>query len=161
MLPLTGFNLRLSLCPARATSLRQAMPTGKKSRAPKAPPKSQVQTPNAPPNWPAFRPLLPVSDLSISTVVDSQIVVVRNFWTSALCKDYVAFLKGLPLVTTPGVPKKGDAVRVNGRFQVIDEGFANRLWLETGLKELICGAEEDTEEDQQDGMSKEERRELW
>lgn len=73
----------------------------------------------------------------------------------------MAFLKGLPLVTTPGVPKKGDAVRVNDRFQVMDEGFANRLWLETGLKELIWGAEEDTEEDQQDGMSKEERRELW
>lgn len=134
----------------------------KKPRASKADPKAQVQPRSSPPNWPAFRPLRPTSDLSISTVVDSQIVVVRNFWTSTLCKDYVAFLKNLPLVTTPGIPKRGDAVRVNDRFQVIDETFANRLWLETGLKALICGSEgEDTEEGQEKAMSKERRRKLW
>ena len=88
-------------------------------------------------------------------------MVVRNFWTSTLCKDYVAFLKSLPLVTTPGVPKRGDAVRVNDRFQVVDEAFANRLWLETGLKDLICGTEEKTQEGDEEGMSTEERRELW
>lgn len=138
------------------------MAPGKKSRGSKAPPKSQAQTLNPPPNWPTFKPLRPVSDLSISTVVDSQIVVVKNFWTSTLCKDYVAFLKSLPLVTTPGIPKRGDAVRVNDRLQVMDEAFANRLWLETGLKELVCGAEEDViEEGQEEGMTKEERRELW
>lgn len=92
--------------------------------------------------------------------MDSQIVVVRDFWTSTLCKSYVGFLKGLPLVTTPGTPKKGDAVRVNDRFQVIDEGFANRLWVETGLRELICGTEEEVGEGLE-GMSKEGRRELW
>jgi hypothetical protein len=93
--------------------------------------------------------------------VDSQIVVVRNFWTSTLCKDYVAFLKNLPLVTTPGVPKRGDAVRVNDRLQIVDEAFANRLWLETGLKDLVCGTEEDTQEGDEERMSTEERRELW
>jgi len=64
-------------------------------------------------------------------------------------------LKGLPLSTTPGKPKKGDAVRFNDRFQVEDEGFANRLWVETGLRELICG------QDEEDGMNEAERRELW
>lgn len=141
------------------------MPPPKKSRAPKAPAKPETKTPAAPPNWPAFKPLLSVSDLALSTVVESQIVVVRNFWTSTLCKDYVAFLKGLPLVTTPGIPRKGDAVRVNDRFQINDEAFANRLWLDTGLRELVCGSEEDNneghEDEQQEGMSKEERRELW
>lgn len=141
------------------------MPAPKKSRATKAPPKLDTIAPTAPPNWPAFKPLLPVSDLALSTVVDSQIVVVRNFWTSTLCKDYVAFLKSLPLVTTPGIPKRGDAVRVNDRFQINDEAFANRLWLETGFKELVCGSEEDSNEEQgyehEEGMSKEERRELW
>jgi hypothetical protein len=75
-----------------------------------------------------------------------------------LCRNYVAFLKGLPLTTTPGKPKKGDALRFNDRFQVNDEVFANRLWMETGLRELVCGGEEGDEEE---SMSKEERRELW
>src|SRR4051794_28452470 len=101
---------------------------------------------NLPPDWPNLKPLLPTSDLSLSTLIDSQIVVIRNFWTSTLCNSYVAFLKGLPLTTTPGKPKKGDALRFNDRFQVNDEGFANRLWMETGLRELICGGEGGEEE---------------
>jgi hypothetical protein len=138
------------------------MATGKKRLNSKPSSKIQLQNPAPPPNWPAFTPLLPASDLSISTVVDSQIVVVRNFWTSTLCKNYVAFLKSLPLVTTPGKPKKGEAVRVNDRFQVNDEVFANRLWLETGLRELVCGDEEGEEgEEQQEGIAAEQRRGLW
>jgi hypothetical protein len=69
-------------------------------------------------------------------------------------------LKTLPLVTTPGKPKKGDAVRVNDRFQINDEVFAERLWEETGLKSLILGDGEDAEEDGE-GMSESARRELW
>jgi hypothetical protein len=115
-----------------------------------------------PPNWPVFKSLVPTSHLALSTLLDSQIVVIRNFWTSTLCKNYVSFLKGLPLTTTPGKPKKGDALRFNDRYQINDEVFANRLWLETGLRELICGSEE--EEDNftdNDVMSKEDRRILW
>ena len=52
-------------------------------------------------------------------------------------------MKTLPLVTTPGKPKKGDAVRVNDRFQIDDPGFANRVWLETGLRELVIGGDEE------------------
>jgi hypothetical protein len=112
-----------------------------------------------PPNWPALKPLLPVSDLTLETVIDSQIVLARNFWTGTLCKDYVAFLKTLPLVTTPGKPKKGDAVRVNDRLQITDPVFANRLWLETGLRELING---NSDAEHEDGViSPEERRQLW
>jgi hypothetical protein len=86
--------------------------------------------------------------------VDSQIVVVRNFWTSTLCKNYVSFLKGLPLTTTPGKPKKGEALRFNDRFQVVDEN-----WIETGLREIIGGTEGRDNNDEQ--MSREQRRELW
>ena len=110
------------------------------------------------PDWPALKPLLPVSDLSLSTIVDSQIIVIRSFWTSTLCKNYVSFLKSLPLTTTPGKPNKGDALRFNDRFQVSDEVFANRLWTETGLRELVCG---DVEENEEQGLSLEDRRELW
>ena len=49
-------------------------------------------------------------------------------------------------------------MRVNDRFQIDDPGFANRLWLETGLKELVLGGEEEGVEG---GMSKEEKREMW
>jgi hypothetical protein len=93
-------------------------------------------------------------------LIPSQIILIRSFWTSKLCKDYVSFLKTLPLVTTPGRPKKGDAVRVNDRFQVIDEAFAARLWQETGLRGLILGEGERGPE-REEGMSEEERRELW
>ncbi|CAG8982966.1 hypothetical protein HYALB_00003545 [Hymenoscyphus albidus] len=115
----------------------------------------------APPNWPPFKPLLPSSDISLETVLPSQIVVARNFCTGTLCKNYVSFLKTLPLVTTPGKPLKGEALRVNDRFQMMDEGFASRLWVETGLRELVCGREDSEDEEGVDGMSMEERRELW
>ena len=70
------------------------------------------------------------------------------------------FLKGLPLTTTPGKPKKGEALRCNDRFQVQDDLFANRLWVETGLRELVLG-EIGAEEEDGEGMSEEERRSLW
>ncbi|KAL5331514.1 hypothetical protein ACEPPN_001048 [Leptodophora sp. 'Broadleaf-Isolate-01'] len=128
--------------------------------------KTATSTPPAPappPNWPALKPLIPASDLSLHTLLPSQIITISQFFTSTLCKTYVNFLKELPLTTTPGKPKKGDALRFNDRFQVFDEGFANRLWLETGLRELVCGSEGegDEGEGEGDGMTKEERRELW
>ncbi|KAF2095582.1 hypothetical protein NA57DRAFT_67936 [Rhizodiscina lignyota] len=89
------------------------------------------------PNWPAFDPLIPRMDLSIEVLVPNQVVLIRNFFTSALCKKYVSFLSTLPLVTTPGKPKKGEAVRVNDRFQIDDVSFAQRLWNETALRELV------------------------
>ena len=42
-------------------------------------------------------------------------------------------------MTTPGKPKKGEALRVNDRFNIEDAVFAERLWKETGLKELLLG----------------------
>jgi hypothetical protein len=39
--------------------------------------------------------------------------------------------------TTPSRPKRGEAVRVNDRFQVEDPLFARRLWEQTGLKEAL------------------------
>lgn len=32
------------------------------------------------------------------------------------------------MATTPGRPKRGEAVRVNDRFQVDDEAFAGKLY---------------------------------
>lgn len=128
---------------------------------PKKPKQSAATPESAPPNWPPFKPLMPSSNLSLQTIVPSQIITIPNFWTSALCKNYVSFLKTLPLTTTPGKPKKGDALRVNDRFRVDDWGFAERLWRETGLKELICGEIEKDYEEDGEKLSEEDRKELW
>ncbi|APA15823.1 hypothetical protein SS1G_09309 [Sclerotinia sclerotiorum 1980 UF-70] len=125
-------------------------------------PKQSDATPESPPpNWPPFKPLMPSTNLTLETIVPGQIITIPNFWTSTLCKNYVSFLKTLPLTTTPGKPKKGDALRVNDRYRVDDWNFAERLWRETGLKELLCGEIEREYEEEGEKMSEEERRELW
>lgn len=105
------------------------------------------------PNWPVFQPLLSPLDLTLEQVVPDQIVTIHNFFTSTLCKTFVSFLSSLPLTTTPGKPKRGDAVRVNDRFQVDDAAFAERLWSQTALKELVTG--------ESAGNTGEERKLLW
>ncbi|KAL8885987.1 MAG: hypothetical protein Q9215_006244 [Flavoplaca cf. flavocitrina] len=97
------------------------------------------------PKWPPLKPLVPTSDLMLETILQDQIVVIRNFFTSSLCRHYVSFLSSLPLITTPGQPKKGDALRVNDRFQVDDPSFAELLWKSGGLQELVTRPNEDQE----------------
>lgn len=92
-----------------------------------------------PPSWPVFKPPLPLIDLQPESLLNDRVVLIRNFWPKSLCRDYASFLRTLPLTTTPGQPKRGDAVRVNDRFQVHDQAFANRLWLETGLRDVLMG----------------------
>ena len=75
-----------------------------------------------------------------------------------LCKSYVSFLASLPLTATPGKPKRGDAVRVNDRFQIDDPLFAERLWSETALKDLVTGAIENAGLDMDNPQQ---RKELW
>ncbi|KAI0011394.1 hypothetical protein F4779DRAFT_615637 [Xylariaceae sp. FL0662B] len=114
---------------------------GKKASAKK--PRSSAPPAGAagqPPNWPPFKPSLPVVHLSLDAPVpgfEDKIVLVRNFWPKNLCREYVNFLRGLPLTTTPGRPRRGEALRVNDRFQVDDPRFAQRLWIETGLRNAV------------------------
>jgi hypothetical protein len=110
-----------------------------------------------PPNWPTFTPLVPEEDLALQEVLPKQIVTIPNFFTASLCKTYVSFLSSLPLTTTPGKPKKGDAVRVNDRYQIDDPAFAERLWNQTGLRKLVS----DDAEEGALGLSAEQRKELW
>ncbi|RYP35154.1 hypothetical protein DL767_003931 [Monosporascus sp. MG133] len=94
----------------------------------------------ATPNWPPFKPPLPVTDLMLTSPArgfENTIAVIHNFWPKSLCRDYVTFLKTLPLTTTPGRPKRGEAVRQNDRYQVNDPVFSQKLWLETGLKNAL------------------------
>lgn len=108
------------------------------------------------PNWPVIQPVIPASDLELVSLLPDQILTIPRFWTTNLCKAYVTFLSSLPLVTTPGKPKKGDAVRVNDRYQVDDATFAERLWSGTALKELVEKPTIDGE-----ALSNEEKRDLW
>jgi hypothetical protein len=110
-----------------------------------------------PPNWPAFTPLVPVEDLALQEVLPKQIIAIPNFFTASLCKTYVSFLSSLPLTTTPGKPKKGDAVRVNDRYQIHDPVFAGRLWNDTGLRKLVSGEVEEGAL----GLTEIQRKELW
>ena len=93
-----------------------------------------VVTPVQRPNWP---PLVRTPGLSLETVLEDQIHIVRNLFTSRLARQYVSFLTNLPLITTPNQPKKGDALRVNDRLEVDDPVFAEQLWNSTGLKDLV------------------------
>ncbi|OAL45690.1 hypothetical protein IQ07DRAFT_215776 [Pyrenochaeta sp. DS3sAY3a] len=128
----------------------------KKKSKPETSPAQQIQRPQ-PPNWPALTPLIPKLDLSLSEVLPGQIITIPNFWTATLCKNYVSFLSTLQLATTPGKPKKGDAVRVNDRFQVDDPVFAERLWSTTSLKDLVMG----TSGDDGLGLTDDQRKHLW
>ncbi|KAI4234098.1 MAG: hypothetical protein L6R40_006863 [Gallowayella cf. fulva] len=102
------------------------------------------------PQWPPLKPLIPAHDLVLHTILEDQILLIRNFFTSSLCKAYVSFLSSLPLVTTPGKPKRGDALRVNDRFQVDDPSFAEALWKTAGLRDLLTQASVDEETSEQD-----------
>ncbi|KAL5338659.1 hypothetical protein BJX70DRAFT_398408 [Aspergillus crustosus] len=102
---------------------------------------SQLQSKHLPqqqtPNWPPLRPQVPSSDLLLEPLLPDQIYLIRNFLSASLCKTYVSFLSSLPLITMSGKPKKGDAVRVNDRFQIQDAAFAENLWRGTALRELV------------------------
>lgn len=101
-----------------------------------------AESPPTPPSWPAFKPPLPIVDLSpVPHPLTSKVVLIPSFFPRSLCRDYVSFLKTLPLQTTPGRPKRGDAVRVNDRFQVDSQDFATRLWEQTGLKEVLLDSD--------------------
>lgn len=94
------------------------------------------------PEWPPLQLDRFGEQLELYHLMLNQIVTISDFWPAALCKRYVSYLANLPLVTTPGIPKKGDAVRVNDRFQVDDPEFAETLWSSTGLKELVLDVEQ-------------------
>ncbi|KAL4741590.1 hypothetical protein BDV11DRAFT_182511 [Aspergillus similis] len=111
---------------------------------------SQSPSHQQPPNWPPLRPLVPSSDLCLDPLLPDQIYLIRNFLPASLCKTYVSFLASLPLTTTPGKPKKGDAVRVNDRFQIQDATFAENLWRGTALKELVTNPAPIDEGDRED-----------
>lgn len=120
---------------------QKTMPKNKPQKPPKAVSALSASAPPqiaTPPDWPQFKPPLPVVDL-VPTLhpLTPKIATIPFFFPKSLCRDYVTFLKTLPLQTTPGKLKRGEAARVNDRFQIDDSAFATRLWETTGLKEAL------------------------
>ena len=107
-------------------------------------------------DWPALQPLIPTVDLVLDPLLEDQILLIRNLFTSTLCKKYVSFLSSLPLITTPAKPKDGEAVRVNDRIQFDDPAFAENLWNSTGLRSLVRGSVGNSERDglEHEGLNK-------
>ncbi|PYH43552.1 uncharacterized protein BP01DRAFT_367327 [Aspergillus saccharolyticus JOP 1030-1] len=83
---------------------------------------------------------------TLTPLIPNQAYLIRDFFPPPLCKTYTSFLASLPLTTTPNKPKRGDAVRVNDRFQVQDEAFAGRLWETTALKRCVTRRRNPVEE---------------
>ena len=119
----------------------------KLSKKSTAPSRRKAVAQEPPRNWPPLQPLVPPTDLSLETLLDDQILVVHNFLTSTLCRNYVSFLSSLPLVTTPSQPKKDEALRVNDRYVIDDPKFAEMLWSSTALKGLVTGSFSGNSED--------------
>lgn len=111
---------------------KRAVPAGSREKVP------QVSPPL--PDWPTLQPLVPEADLALDTLLEGQVVLIRNLFTSNLCKKLVSFLSSLPLTTTPSRPKEGDALRVNDRIQFEDPDFAEQLFKSTALKSLLEGS---------------------
>ncbi|KAK5107713.1 hypothetical protein LTR62_000735 [Meristemomyces frigidus] len=111
--------------------------TGKGTQASALDHKPSTKNVVAKPIWPPLLHLPSAADLTLRPILTDQILTISGFWTSGLSKSYISFLSGLPLLTTPGNPRKGDAVRVNDRFQVDDAEFAEKMWSSSALKELV------------------------
>lgn len=107
-------------------------PKPKPQKQPKTQPSPAPTT--GPPSWPPIKHALPLHAEPHPAAPD-KILLVPNFFPPSLCRTYLSFVRGLSLATTPGKPKRGDAVRVNDRFQVDDEAFAARLF--DGIKGVL------------------------
>lgn len=112
------------------------MPPKQKNKAKSSSTPVKIEKPSLP-NWPLLKPTLTAADLTVEETLKDHILVIPTFFTASLCKTYVSFLATLPFTTTPGKPKPGEAVRVNDRFQVEDAAFAQQLWQDTALKDIV------------------------
>ncbi len=81
-------------------------------------------------------------DLHLETILEDQIIVIRNLLTPTSSKKYVSLLSSLPLTTTAIQPRNGEAIRVNDRIQPDDYAFAEQLWASTALESLVRGSVE-------------------
>ncbi|KAH9945952.1 uncharacterized protein BXZ73DRAFT_36990 [Epithele typhae] len=88
-----------------------------------------------------FPPLSLKEDIRPRVLLEDQIILFDDLFSSEECKAYVKFIDNLPLEPTPP-PKKGEAERVNHRISIPSVDFAQRLFtvLAPHLPEFPCPA---------------------
>lgn len=90
--------------------------------------------------WPALpTPAQRSQPLEIDELLASQILLLHGFFPAKTCTAWTTFLKDPKyLLLEPSPPaKKGEAARTNHRFSVVDQAFADALWADIGLQELV------------------------
>ncbi|KAJ3494797.1 hypothetical protein NMY22_g20023 [Coprinellus aureogranulatus] len=101
-------------------------PKGKSKGEKKAAAASAAAPTSKPPVNVDFPPISEKVELECTVVMEDQILIIESFFSPQECKEYVKFIDSLPLELTPP-PKKDEATRVNHRFSVTSQDFAQKL----------------------------------
>lgn len=100
--------------------------------------------PPTPPSWPSVARPLHSPPLAIQQLLPG-LIQVDNFLLSSTVSLWLSFLTSTPppFALQPSPPaKRGEASRTNDRFGIHDAVFAERLWKDSGLEELLVEREE-------------------
>ena len=87
-------------------------------------------------DWPA---LAPTQGKPVQLI--PGLIIIDDFFSKATLKRWTAFLNApdTPIKLESSPPAKtGEALRTNSRFQIDDANFADSLWTETALRELVA-----------------------
>ncbi|KAJ2727134.1 hypothetical protein GGI07_000018 [Coemansia sp. Benny D115] len=74
--------------------------------------------------------------LVVSELVSGSIFIIRGLLDKAEC-DALIKIADERCAPTPGVPKRGEAFRNNARWSTIDDEFASKLWIDSGMSRLL------------------------
>jgi len=74
--------------------------------------------------------------LPFISVIEDQILVLPQFFSSETCKEYIVSFSTLPLLPSPPAGRN-EATRTNHRLAIEDPQFAKRLYTSTGLESFV------------------------
>ncbi|GAA6035141.1 hypothetical protein JCM8097_006385 [Rhodosporidiobolus ruineniae] len=102
-------------------------------------PQPPAAQPAKPLNWPAIPP--PTRPLVLEHLAPG-IAVLDGFFPPAVRKSFLAFVNQSITLNKPTAPRRGEAARTNERISFPnEEGFAKRLWEDSGLAKACEGLE--------------------
>ena len=101
--------------------------------APKRPRAAAVKPVDPSPDWPA---VTRADVLEVVTTLPDQIVLLHGVFSPESLKRWRAFMDGL-VFEPPRPPKRDEAARSNSRLAYTDAAFAERLWVDTGLRDAL------------------------
>ncbi|GAA6001672.1 hypothetical protein JCM10207_002258 [Rhodosporidiobolus poonsookiae] len=99
-------------------------------------------TPPAPPQQPLQWPAIPAQTRPLSLEqVSPGILVADSFFSPALRKTFISFLRANVKLQPPRPPGRGEAARTNERISFDAPDFAAKLWEDSGLREACAEIE--------------------